>query len=118
MVGQKRSSHKLLLEVKNPDLHPNYQRAFRKSSRWWRSLFLPNPAGWGKSTAARLEKVLEDSNAYIQKLNDEYANPSGKDKIARRIQRQASGGITDDLTQPGTESALPGAQPDRIITDN
>ncbi|MBW2406947.1 MAG: hypothetical protein JRF17_06225, partial [Deltaproteobacteria bacterium] len=42
--------------------------------------------------AARLEKVLDDSNAYIQKLNDEYTNPSGEDKIAREYGRQASGG--------------------------
>jgi len=83
---------KLLIEVKDPELHPNYQRAFRKSSRWWRSLILPNPAGWGKGTAARLEKVLDDSNAYIQKLNDEYTNPSGEDKIAAEYGRQASGG--------------------------
>jgi hypothetical protein len=83
-------THKLLLEVKNQELHPNYQRAFRKSSRWWRSFLLPNPAGWGKNTAARLEKVLDDSNAYIQKLNDEYTNPSGQDKMAAEYGRQAS----------------------------
>jgi len=83
---------KLLLEVKNTEQHPNYRRAFRKSSRWWRSIFLPNPAGWGKNTAARLEKVLEDSNAYIQKLNDEYTNPSGKDKTDTEYGKQASGG--------------------------
>ncbi|MBT8372786.1 MAG: hypothetical protein KJO34_17605, partial [Deltaproteobacteria bacterium] len=70
-------STKLLLQIKDPDLHPNYKRAFRKSSRWWRSLILPNPAGWGRRTSARLEKILDDSNAYIQKLNDEYTNPSG-----------------------------------------
>jgi transposase len=79
--------NKLIAEVKNPELHPNYQRAFRKSRRWWRSLILPNPAGWGKKTAARLEKVLDDSNAYIQKLNDEYTNPSGEDKIAAEYGR-------------------------------
>jgi len=88
-------TNKLIAEVKNPDLQPNYQRAFRKSCRWWRSLFLPNPAGWGKNTAARLEKVLDDSNAYIQKLNDEYTNPSGEDKIAAEYGRQASGGSLD-----------------------
>jgi hypothetical protein len=87
--------NKLIAEVKNPELHPNYQRAFRKSRRWWRSLLLPNPAGWGKKTAARLEKVLDDSNAYIQKLNDEYTNPSGEDKIAAEYGRQASGGPLD-----------------------
>ena len=86
---------KLMAEVKNPELHPNYQRAFRKSRRWWRSIFLPNPAGWGKKTAARLEKVLDDSNAYIQKLNDEYTNPSGENRIAAEFGRQASGGPLD-----------------------
>lgn len=83
--------HKLMAEVKNQELHPNYRRAFRKSSRWWRSIFWPNPAGWGKNTAARLEKVLEDSNAYIQKLNDEYTNPSGEDKTAAEYGGNAPG---------------------------
>jgi hypothetical protein len=32
---------------------------------------------------------LDDSNAYIQKLNDEYTNPSGSDKIAMEIDQQA-----------------------------
>ena len=68
---------KLLVQIKDSDLHPNFKRAFRKSSRWWRSIFFPNPAGWGRRTSARLEKVLDESNAYIQKLNDEYTNPSG-----------------------------------------
>ena len=73
-------SARLLAEVKDSDLHANLQKAFRKSASWWRSIFWPNPAGWGRRTAARLEKVLDDSNAYIQKLNDEYTNPSGRDK--------------------------------------
>jgi len=98
--------HKLLLGVKNPEQHPHFQRAFRKSSRWWRSLFLPNPSGWGKGTAARLEKVLDDSNAYIQKLNDEYANPSGEVKIAAEYGRQAAGGSPQsDLTRDESASA-------------
>lgn len=81
----KKISAKLLAEVKDPDLHPNYKRAFRKNSRWWRTILWPNPAGWGKRTAARLEKVSDDSNAYIQKLNDEFTNPSGSDKMVTGI---------------------------------
>ena len=73
-------SARLLAEVKDSDLHANLQKAFHKSASWWRSIFWPNPAGWSRRTAARLEKVLDDSNAYIQKLNDEYTNPSGRDK--------------------------------------
>ena len=73
-------STRLLAEVKDSDLHANLQKACRKSACWWRSIFWPNPAGWSRRTAARLEKVLDDSNAYIQRLNDEYTNPSGRDK--------------------------------------
>jgi hypothetical protein len=57
---------------------PNYLRAFRKNSRWFRSIFWRNPAGWGRRTARSLVKVAEDSQGYIQKLNDMYANPSGE----------------------------------------
>lgn len=81
--------NKLLTEIKDSDLLANYKRALHKSSRWWRSLFLPNPAGWGKRSAAALDQVVEDSNAYIQKLNDEYTNPSGEEKGELSIEEQA-----------------------------
>ena len=100
----KKVSAKLLAEVKDPDLHPNYKRAFSKNSRWWRPVLWPNPAGWGKRTAANLEKVLDDSNAYIQKLNDEYTNPSGSDNIAPGIDRQAP----EEPQQPDISRIEPG----------
>ena len=80
---------KLVSEIKDQDLQSNYLRAFAKSSRWWRSLLWPNPAGWRKSTAARLEEILDESNAYIQKLNDEYTNPSGNNESLTTFDRQA-----------------------------
>jgi hypothetical protein len=114
----KKIINKLLLEVKNTEHHPNYHRALRKSSRWWRSIFLPNPAGWGKSTAARLEKVLEDSNAYIQKLNDEYTNPSGEDKRFTEYSKQASAGTTQtDLARDETRTAR-GYNTGQFTSDN
>ena len=79
----------MLAEIKDPDLIPNYKRALHKSSRWWRSLFFPNPAGWGRRTAAGLSKVVDDSNAYIQKLNDEYTNPSGEEASRLSSEEQA-----------------------------
>ena len=81
---------KLLAEIKDPDLISSYQRALHKSSRWWRSLFFPNPAGWGRRTADRLLQVVEDSNAYIQKLNDEFTNPSGEEKSEPSMEQQAA----------------------------
>ncbi|MCU0560797.1 MAG: dynamin family protein [Desulfobacterales bacterium] len=53
-------------------------QAFRKNSRWFRTLFRRQPAGWGRRTARSLAKVFEDSQAYVQKLNDMYTNPSGE----------------------------------------
>jgi len=109
---------KLLTEVKNTDLHPNYKRAFRKSSRWWRSLFLPNPAGWGRRTSDRLGKVLEDSNAYIQKLNDEYTNPSGGDKDEAAIDGPAlEESQPPDLSRVESENTLPD-NTDPVTSDN
>ncbi len=99
-------SAKLLAEVNDSDLHSNYQSAFRKSARWWRSIFWPNPAGWGRRTAARLEQVLDDSNAYIEKLNDEYTNPSGKDNVAMTSDRaHLEVSQKSDFTQ--VESGIP-----------
>ncbi|MGD9079461.1 MAG: dynamin family protein [Desulfobacterales bacterium] len=70
-------SRKLLAKVNDPDLQANYARAFKKNSRWYRSLLMRKPAGWGRRAQRRLAKVLEDTNTYIQKLNDMYTNPSG-----------------------------------------
>jgi hypothetical protein len=108
----KKVSAKLLAEVKDSDLHSNYQRAYRKNSRWWRSLFWPNPAGWGRRTAARLEKVLDDSNAYIQKLNDEYTNPSGTDNVQTN-----SGRLPFEASQESDFSQVESLMPAQDITD-
>jgi len=70
-------SRKLLADVQDPDLQANYNRAFKKNSRWYRSLLKRKPTGWGRRAQRRLAKVLEDTNTYIQKLNDMYTNPSG-----------------------------------------
>jgi hypothetical protein len=86
----KRSIGSLLKTVENADAHPNFVRAFQKNVSWYRSLFLRQPAGWNKRTSQQLQKILDDANRYIQKLNDMYTNPSG--------------------TQPGTGHS--GAAPD------
>ncbi|MGD8304751.1 MAG: dynamin family protein [Desulfobacterales bacterium] len=70
-------TRKLLAEVKNPDWKANYARAFQKNSRWYRSVLMGRPAGWSRRTQRRLAKVLEDTNSYIQKLNDMYTSPAG-----------------------------------------
>lgn len=52
-------------------------RAFVRSTRPWRSIFLRDPAGWGQRARRRLVRVLAEADGYVQTLNDRFANPSG-----------------------------------------
>ncbi|MGD8716169.1 MAG: dynamin family protein [Desulfobacterales bacterium] len=109
-----RITRKLLTQVNDRDFHPNYRQAFQRNTKWWRSLFFPKPAGWRRRTADQLEKVLDDSNAYIQKLNDEYTNPSGgtlceifvDESLSEKThQFESTKSDTDDLTTNRTAGA-------------
>ncbi len=51
--------------------------AFARSTRWWRSIFLRRPAGWTRSADRRVERVLANAKAYVQSLNNHFADPSG-----------------------------------------
>jgi len=95
-------SRKFLTEVKDPDLRANYTRTFKKNSRWYRSLLKRSPAGWGRRTQRRLAKVLEDTNTYIQKLNDMYTNPSGSES-----DHPGTGSSAQEQTQAADTSGSP-----------
>jgi hypothetical protein len=51
--------------------------AFRKSTRPWRSIWHARPAGWSARTRRQLGGVVEDTDTYVQTLNDRFTNPSG-----------------------------------------
>jgi hypothetical protein len=51
--------------------------AFRANTRPWRSIFSRQPAGWGRRSRRRIQRVLEDADRYVQDLNDRFTNPSG-----------------------------------------
>lgn len=73
----RRVSGKILAGITGPELRARYERAFRTNSRWWRSIFKGNPAGWGKKTMERMGEVEDDARRLVQTLNDAYTNPSG-----------------------------------------
>jgi hypothetical protein len=99
-------SRKVLADIKDPDLRASYARAFKKNSRWYRILWRRKPAGWGRRTQRRLAKVLEDTNIYIQKLNDMYTNPSGSDS-----DHPQTGQLAQKQTQAPDTSGSPNAEP-------
>ena len=52
-------------------------RAFVHNTRFWNSIFRPQPVGWGLFARRRLRRVYADADKFIQILNDRYADPSG-----------------------------------------
>jgi hypothetical protein len=52
-------------------------KAFRRNTRWWRSVFYKQPAGWGPRARRLLKEVLMEANYYVQELNNKFTNPSG-----------------------------------------
>lgn len=52
-------------------------RAFAKNTVWWRAIFAQNPRGWGNSAKRQLARIRNDAQLAIQKLNDQFATPSG-----------------------------------------
>jgi GTPase SAR1 family protein len=64
------------------DLRGDLVSAFQCNTKPWRSIFARNPAGWGGMARRRLHKVRQESNTYVQTLNDRFTNPSGESLAA------------------------------------
>lgn len=104
-------------------------KAFRFNAAPWRLLFSARPAGWSGRTAKRLAQVLADADGYVQALNDQFTNPSGKNaKAARGRPRldtpapepraEPAQGATPryapvSASEPDAEAASPGDDPRR-----
>ena len=56
--------------------------AFRKSTGSLYSIFLGRAAGWGPLTRRRLSQIRQNTDSYVQKLNDKFTNPSGQQQPA------------------------------------
>jgi hypothetical protein len=72
-----RVKNRILEDITDTNLRLNYTLAFRKNSRWWRSVFQSSPSGWNRNSRKVLSTVVEEANTYIQILNDTFTNPSG-----------------------------------------
>lgn len=54
-----------------------YTQAFSKSTAPYRFMLFKNPAGWNEVTERTIGEIVDESNDYIQELNDQFTNPSG-----------------------------------------
>ena len=73
---------KRMSDMREMDFVDNIANAFLKNTRFWRSIFVKQPTGWGPQAKRRIAAVLAEANGYVQTLNDRFTNPSGAEKAA------------------------------------
>jgi len=59
---------------------PAIAKALLHNNRFWRGMFHKTPRGWGKRNRRNLANIINASKKAIQKLNDQFADPSGHKK--------------------------------------
>lgn len=57
--------------------HPDVANALLYNNRFWRGMFPKLPRGWGSKTTHQLHQIVMSSKNAIQKLTDQFADPSG-----------------------------------------
>ncbi|MEO5337397.1 MAG: dynamin family protein [Magnetospirillum sp. WYHS-4] len=56
--------------------------AFVKNLGSLRGLFSRNPVGWGAGTQRKLQEIRDEAARHVQRLNDLYTDPSGRQRDA------------------------------------
>ncbi|MCG6869018.1 MAG: dynamin family protein [Gammaproteobacteria bacterium] len=55
----------------------NVAAAFKRNTRWWRSIFRRTPIGWNQFTRKRVTEVRDGADRFVQTLNEQFTDPSG-----------------------------------------
>ena len=63
--------------LKDTDDEP-YTKAFQFNTRFFRSVFSKSPVGWNGRSRKAIDEVLEHASEFVESLNDQFTNPSGK----------------------------------------
>ncbi|MFP4427709.1 MAG: dynamin family protein [Desulfovermiculus sp.] len=78
-IGQ-RLITKTIASISDTKLKARMQRILGRNISWWRSIFCTQPAGLSTSNVKKLEALIADARASIQKLNDIFTSPSGENE--------------------------------------
>ncbi len=73
-------------EAKTEDEGVRLTGAFMRSSAVWRSLFSKAPAGWGRGAKREISRLINDTDRFVQKLNDRFASPSGDAPDVKKVE--------------------------------
>ncbi len=71
------TAHWLTDNLRGPSTVGDLAKAMRKNTTIWRSLLRSQPAGWTQRNRLTLRGVRDTADRYIQRLNDQFTNPSG-----------------------------------------
>ena len=55
-----------------------YGQAFKANTRFYRSVFAKTPVGWTNRSRKVVDEVIEQASDFVESLNDQFTNPSGK----------------------------------------
>ncbi|MBF0439770.1 MAG: dynamin family protein [Magnetococcales bacterium] len=69
---------KLPKEINEPMLLEFVQNGFKRNTQPLHPLLSASPMGWGKLAKMRVDRVLKNTDMYVQNLNDQFTNPSGR----------------------------------------
>ena len=67
----------MIKQLKKSDDDAGYVDVFTHNTRFYRSLFSTKAVGWNRRRAKEINGVIESASEFVQKLNDDYAKPSG-----------------------------------------
>jgi len=85
---------KNLMKSDNADEYKaSIKRAFEKNTLFFRSIFRPQVIGWNYFSKRAVKVVKNQADSFIQKLNDQYAKPSGDSNIKRQDETQDSASV-------------------------
>ena len=94
------------------DVRAWVERAFAHNTRMWRTILAVSPAGWGRGARRRIAQVAADADRIVQRLNDQFTNPSGGTS-----EDQDGDALRLTETAPTTTSANAGPVPVAAGTD-
>ncbi|MBF0460483.1 MAG: dynamin family protein [Magnetococcales bacterium] len=64
--------------IKSTELGVYLKKGLARNTSPLYSLFRSQPVGWGRWSQMKLQRVLKNSDTYVQNLNDQFTNPSGR----------------------------------------
>jgi len=80
----------------------SYVSAFRKNTRFFRTIFGNNPVGWNRRAKNIISDITVNAAEHVQKLNSSFTNPSGRPKKVAAAPVAAS--ATATAAAPATDS--------------